>query len=217
MRRRWQSRRWHHANKSLHGRHLLLKCGQPPHHLCHRSRSPLNENIRCLNLARAGKLVLASVVNQRERPTELNLCRVPSHLQHSTILHRQNRSHQHKVDHLQATRRHKGQRAQERTGPKKQPQPTRPTDPHSLTPTPTHPKRSPQPIIAPRRESPQQSKAAPRRAGPYEVGSRGRGASVEGYPKTHSPRQDRHPHSRSLWMSGRTLSFAREECREREL
>ena len=52
--------------------------------------------------------------------------------------------------------------------------PTHPTDPpacgHAPTPTPTHPKRSPQPLIAPRRESPQQSKAAPRRAGPYEVG-----------------------------------------------
>ena len=36
-----------------------------------------------------------------------------------------------------------------------------PTDPHSTTPTPTDPKRSPQSLIAPRRESPQQSKAAP--------------------------------------------------------
>ena len=44
------------------------------------------------------------------------------------------------------------------------------------TPIPTDPKRSPQSLIAPRRESPQQSKAAPRRARPYEVG---RGATHE--------------------------------------
>ena len=55
-----------------------------------------------------------------------------------------------------------------------------PPDPHSPTPTPTDPKRSPQSLIAPRRESPQQSKAAPRRAGPYEVGFVGLRMSARG-------------------------------------
>ena len=40
-------------------------------------------------------------------------------------------------------------------------------------PTLSDPKRSPQVLMAPRRESQQQSKAAPRRAGPYEVGFAG--------------------------------------------
>ena len=73
----------------------------------------------------------------------------------------------------------------------------RSTDPHSTAPIPTDPKRSPQVIIAaPRRESQQQSKAAPRRAGQSHggVARRAGGASVEGHPKTHSPRHGHHPH-----------------------
>ena len=37
-------------------------------------------------------------------------------------------------------------------------------------------------------------------------GSRARGASVEGYPRTHSPRQGRHPHLLFAWkMSAHVL------------
>ena len=59
-------------------------------------------------------------------------------------------------------------------------------------PSPPIPKRSPQALITPRRESPQQIKAAPRRAGPYEVGvagSRGigRGVPEDSFAPTRPP------------------------------
>ena len=76
--------------------------------------------------------------------------------------------------------------------------PTRPTNPHSPTPTPTDPKRSPQPIIALRRESQQQSKAAPRRAGPYEVGLVGLRMSARGTRGRIRPDTAAIPTSRSL-------------------
>ena len=61
----------------------------------------------------------------------------------------------------------------------------------------------------------QQSKAAPRRAGPYEVGrvQSGRGIGRGVYPRAHSPRHDRHPHIPFAVMGlGCTLNFAREEA-----
>jgi hypothetical protein len=93
-----------------------------------------------------------------------------------------------------------------RTRPRNQCQPTRPTDPHS---------RSPQSLIAPRRESlsrSQQRRVAP---GHTKWGSRGRGATHEreGHPRTHSPRHDRHPHLPfAVNGLGRTLSFARKSA-----
>ena len=84
--------------------------------------------------------------------------------------------------------------------------PTRPTDPHSPTSITTHPKCSLQPI-APRRESPQQIKAAPRRAGQshtkWVAGSRGigRGVSEDAFAPTRPPSP---PPVRCEW-AGRTL------------
>eukprot|EP00322_Chrysochromulina_rotalis_P003636 CAMPEP_0115848242 /NCGR_PEP_ID=MMETSP0287-20121206/10815_1 /TAXON_ID=412157 /ORGANISM="Chrysochromulina rotalis, Strain UIO044" /LENGTH=110 /DNA_ID=CAMNT_0003302137 /DNA_START=1400 /DNA_END=1729 /DNA_ORIENTATION=- len=94
-------------------------------------------------------------------------------------------------------------------GQRKQLGPTRPTDPHSSTPIPTDPKRSPQSLIAPRRESPtaeqssaasrrairispQQIKAAPRRAGQSHGGVAGlrgigRGISEDSFAPTQPP------------------------------
>jgi hypothetical protein len=46
---RW---RWHHPHKGLHSRHLLPKTGDLPDQIRHRSRSPLNEHINSLDLAR---------------------------------------------------------------------------------------------------------------------------------------------------------------------
>ena len=84
--------------------------------------------------------------------------------------------------------------------------PNRPARPPP--PIPSAP-RSPS-IIAPRRESPsaEQSSAASRRA--IRSGSRASGASVEGYPRTHSPRHSRHPHLPFAVNERAHLEFCRE-------
>ena len=87
---------------------------------------------------------------------------------------------------------------------------------HASTPTPTDPKRSPQSLIAPRRESP--SRAKQRRVAPGRAmeGSRVRGVSVEGHPRARSPRHSRHPHLPIAVSERLHLEFARKRCRESE-
>ena len=80
-------------------------------------------------------------------------------------------------------------------------------------PSPPIPKRSPQALITPRRESPQQIKAAPRRAGPYEVGRGVAGHRSRGTRGLIRPDTAAILTSRSLWMSGRTWSLRRAEGR----
>ena len=68
-------------------------------------------------------------------------------------------------------------------------------------PPPPDPKRSPQVLIAPRRESPKQSKAAPRRAGPYEVEFVGLRMCARGIRGLVRPAVFDRPTSRSHGMS----------------
>ena len=92
--------------------------------------------------------------------------------------------------------------------------PTRPTDPHALMPTPTDPKSSPQVLITQRRVSLSRSKQRRVAPGHTKWGSQVRGGSVEGYPRTHSPRHDRHPHLPIAVNERAHLEFC-EKCRER--
>ena len=91
--------------------------------------------------------------------------------------------HNEAEDHLQATHRHKRSEAQHvRANGTEEAVPPHPIDSQALLHAHHHaPQALPQSLIALRRESQQQSKAAPRRAGPYEVGvagSRGIGRGV---------------------------------------
>ena len=89
----------------------------------------------------------------------------------------------------------------------------RPTHSHTPTPIPTVLKRSPQHIIAPRRESPQQIKAATRCAGQSHGGvarSRGigRGVAKDTIAPTRPPSP---PHDRCEWAWAH-LEFARKSA-----
>ena len=119
-----------------------------------------------------------------------------------------------RAQHSRPKQRRTLQRPRTPAAPQPQARPTQPTRTRARPPPPTP--------SAPRRASSRRAGKAPSRSkqrrvapGHTKWGSRVRGASVEGYPRTHSPRQGRHPHLPIAVNERAHLEFAEKECRER--